>query len=179
MDIFRKVALSSTTSSHSIDNDEREDIIPVVSRIDPSNNIDCAINFAKILKDNKIGEGMKIAGSLDPYFYGYYNRIKKMLMDLDLDDYVTFETDASLDKLLLIMSKCKAYFHPRSGEHFGMSIVEAMSSGLIPVVPNIGDQTEFVPFKYQFHDLNQAAQITSSIFNASNHDGIAISNSVA
>ncbi len=100
-------------------------------------------------------------------------------MDLDLDGYVTFETDASLDKLLLIMGKCKAYFHPRSGEHFGMSIVEAMSAGLIPVVPDIGGQTEFVPFKYQFRDLSQAAQITSSIFDLSYPDRIAISDSVA
>jgi hypothetical protein len=185
VEIFRKVGLPSTdttdtTNSHSIGNDdEREDTILVVSRIDPAKNIDYAISFAKILKENRIGKGMIIAGSLDPYFYGYYNKTRKMVMDLDLGDYVTFETDVSLDKLLNIMGKCKAYFHPRSGEHFGMSIVEAMSAGLIPVVPDIGGQTEFVPSKYQFHDLNQAANITSSIFNKSSHnDRIAISNSV-
>ena len=140
VEIFRRVALSSIASSHSFDNDERDDIILVVSRIDPAKNIDYVISFAKILKENRIGKGMIIAGSLDPYFYGYYSKINKTVMDLDLDDYVTFETDASLDRLLLIMGKCKAYFHPRSGEHFGMSIVEAMSAGLIPVVPDIGGQ---------------------------------------
>ncbi len=176
VDIFRNFALSP--SSCSIDKDEREDIILVVSRIDPAKNIENAINFAKTLKENKIGKGMIIVGSLDPYFYEYHDKIKKMVMDSDLEDYVTFEIDASFDELLSIMKKCKVYFHPRAGEHFGMSIVEAMSAGLIPVVPDVGGQTEFVPFKHQFHNLKQAAQIASSAFNVSYSDRIAISNLV-
>jgi glycosyltransferase involved in cell wall biosynthesis len=180
VDTFRNLALSSSSSPPSIDDDDdgREDIILVLSRIDPEKNIENAINFAKTLNENKIGKGMIIAGSLDPYFYGYYNKLKKMVMDLNLNDYITFEIDASFDKLLSVMRRCKAYFHPRSGEHFGMSIVEAMSAGLIPVVPDVGGQTEFVPRKYQFHELNQAAQITSSVFDAFYPDRIAVSNLV-
>jgi glycosyltransferase involved in cell wall biosynthesis len=76
------------------------------------------------------------------------------------------------------MEKSKVYFHPRAGEHFGMSIVEAMSAGLVPIVPDIGGQTEFVPSKYQYKTLEQAVQITSSAFNVSNSERIFISNSV-
>ncbi len=85
-----------------------------------------------------------------------------MIADFNLVDYVTLEIDISLDELLSVMSKSKVYFHARLGEHFGISIVEAMSAGLVPVVPDIGGQTEFVPSKYQFHTLEQAAQIMSS-----------------
>jgi hypothetical protein len=36
-----------------------------------------------------------------------------------------------------------------------------MDAGLIPVVSDDGGQTEFVPLKYQYHILEQAAQIIS------------------
>jgi len=40
-----------------------------------------------------------------------------------------------------------------------MSIVEAMSAGLIPVVTDEGGQTEFVQKKYQYHSIEQAVDI--------------------
>ncbi len=43
------------------------------------------------------------------------------------------------------MRKSKVYFHPMVGEHFGISIVEAMAAGLVPVVSDVGGPTEFVP----------------------------------
>jgi glycosyltransferase involved in cell wall biosynthesis len=43
------------------------------------------------------------------------------------------------------MKKSKLYFHPLAGEPFGISIAEAMASGLIPSVPAVGGSTEFVP----------------------------------
>ena len=171
VDTFRNSALLLSSP------DEREDIILVVSRIDPLKRVENAIMLAKLLKDNNIGKGMKIVGSLDPYYYNYYSHLKKMIVDFNLVDYVTLEIDISLDKLLSVMSKSKVYFHPRPGEHFGISIVEAMSAGLVPIVPDIGGQTEFVPSKYHFHTLEQAAQIMSSTFNIPDSERILISNS--
>lgn len=104
---------------------------------------------------------MIIVGNLDEYNHGHYISLKEMVDDLNLKDYVRFEIDASIDKLVLNMKKSKVYFHPRSGEHFGILIVEAMSAGLIPVVPDKGEQTEFVPAKYQYNTLEQASQIIS------------------
>jgi len=51
------------------------------------------------------------------------------------------------------MRETNIYFHTLAGESFGISTVEAMSAGLIPIVPDIGGHTEFVPRKYQFHTL--------------------------
>jgi glycosyltransferase involved in cell wall biosynthesis len=173
VDTFRNSALLSPNGDN-----ERENVILVVSRIDPSKNIENAINFAKLLKENKIGKGMIIAGSLDHYFDGYYNKLKEMIMDLKLFDYVTFEINVSLDKLVSFMKKSKVYFHPRVGEHFGMSIVEAMSAGLIPIVPDIGGQTEFVPPRYHYSVLQKATQIASSAFGVPYSERVQISNSV-
>ena len=43
------------------------------------------------------------------------------------------------------------------GEHFGVSIVEAMAAGLVPIVPSYGGCSEIVPSGYQYHTLQEAA----------------------
>ena len=80
-----------------------------------------------------------------------------MIADYDLSDYVGLLTNISFTKLIQLMQLARVYFHPRIDEHFGISTVEAMASGLVPVVSNFGGQTEFVPSKYQFHTLGHAA----------------------
>lgn len=176
---FRNALLGS-------DDNIRNDIILIVSRIDPSKEIQNAIKLAKILKDRNTGRGMKIVGSLYYYNFKYYSYLEQMVRDLDLTDYITFEVNASLDKLLSIMREAKVYFHPATGgeapiqrgEQFGMSIVEAMAAGLIPIVPDIGGPTEFVSKKYQYRTLEQAAEIISSAFHLQYAERVQMSNSV-
>ena len=159
IETFRNVA------SMSNGDDERNDIILVISRIAPHKKIENAIKLAKILKDNKIGKGMKIVGNLYDYYFDYYSELKDMVLDLGLTDYITFEINASLAKLLYIIGESRVYFHPMVGDHFGMAVVEAMAAGLIPVVPNEGGPTEFVPREYQFNTIEQAAEIITYVFN--------------
>ena len=159
IETFRNVALMANGD------DERNDIILVISRIDPHKKIENAIKLAKILKDKNIGRGMKIVGNLYYYYFHYYSELKQMVLDFGLTDYITFEINASLDKLLSIMRESKVYFHPMTGEHFGMAVLEAMAAGLIPVVPNAGGITEFVPQEYQFNTIEQAAEIIMHVFN--------------
>ena len=104
---------------------DRKDLILIVCRIDPLKEIENAIKLARILKDSNIGKGMKIVGSISHYNLDYYSHLNKLVEDFDLGDYVTFETNASLDRLLSIMREVKVYFHPMVGEHFGMSVAEA------------------------------------------------------
>jgi glycosyltransferase involved in cell wall biosynthesis len=159
IETFRNVA------SMSNGDDERNDIILVISRIAPHKKIENAIKLAKILKDNKIGKGMKIVGNLYDYYFDYYSELKHMVLELGLTDYITFEINASLAKLLYIIGESRVYFHPMVRDHFGIAVVEAMAAGLIPVVPNEGGPTEFVPREYQFNTIEQAAEIITYVFN--------------
>ena len=172
VNVFRNRALL-----HSFSN-PREDIILVISRFHPSKKIENAIVLAKLLKQYKIGTGMKIVGNLTPARYGYYFYLKQTVDDYDLTDYVTFEINVSFDKLLELMRKSKIYFHPLVGEPFGISTVEAMSAGLIPIVPDIGGHTEFVPLKYQFHTFGEGVEAIASALDVPYSERVLISNSV-
>ena len=159
IETFRNVSFSANS------NDEQSDMILVISRIAPHKKIENAIKLAKILKDNNIGKGMKIIGNLYYYYFDYYSELKQMVLNLGLTDYVKFEINASLNKLLSSMRESRVYFHPMVGEHFGIAVLEAMAAGLIPVVPNEGGIAEFVPPKYQFNTIEQAAKIIIDLFN--------------
>jgi glycosyltransferase involved in cell wall biosynthesis len=172
---FRNAALRA----NGVNESESKDIILVISRIAPHKKIENAIKLAKILKDNNIGNGMKIVGNLYHYFLDYYSELRQMVLDLGLTDYVTFEINASFDRLLSIIRKSRVYFHPMVGEHFGMSAIEAMAAGLIAVVPNEGGITEFVPQQYQFRTIEHAAEIITYIINrVPTRDRIKISKSM-
>ena len=88
----------------------------------------------------------------------YLEMLRRLTQKHGLNDNLVIEVDASFDRLLELMRKSKVYLHPFAGEPFGISTVEAMSAGLIPVVPDEGGYTEFVPEYYQFHTHQQAAR---------------------
>jgi glycosyltransferase involved in cell wall biosynthesis len=168
VDIFRGAAL---------DSNQREDMIIVISRIAPDKQIENAIEVARIMRSRGIGKGMIIAGNLHLYDHQYYQELKNMIADYDLPDYVSLQTNISFNQLLQLMQLAKVYFHPRIDEHFGISIVEAMASGLLPVVSNIGGHTEFVPSQYHFQTLSHAADLIALAFQATNSERRAISDS--
>jgi glycosyltransferase involved in cell wall biosynthesis len=158
VETFREAALKSTT--------QREDMILVISRIAPDKQIENAIKVEKILKDRGIGKVLVIAGNLHRYDDHYYQQLKKMITDYNLSDYVSLQTNVSFSKLIQLMQLSKVYFHPRIDEHFGISIVEAMAAGLVPIVSDVGGHTEFVPSKYHFHTLDHAADLIELAFEA-------------
>jgi glycosyltransferase involved in cell wall biosynthesis len=165
VETFRETALKPTI--------QREDIILVISRIAPDKQIENAIELAKILRGRGIGrkkKGMVIAGNVHHYDEQYYQELKKMIADYDLSDYISLQTTISFSKLVKLMQLAKVYFHPRIDEHFGISSVEAMASGLVPIVSDIGGHTEFVPSKYHFHTLDHAADLVALAFEATTTD---------
>jgi glycosyltransferase involved in cell wall biosynthesis len=170
VDTFQKIASKSN---------QRENMILVISRIAPDKQIENAIEVARLIRRRGLGKGMIIAGNLHHYDNNYYQQLKKMIADYDLSDCVSLQTNISFSKLVELMQLAKVYFHPRIDEHFGISIVEAMASGLVPIVSDVGGHTEFVPPKYHFHTLGHAADLIASACEATNSERRALSNSTA
>jgi glycosyltransferase involved in cell wall biosynthesis len=179
IDKFRKANLSYRSSY-----DKKQNIVLVVSRFSADKEIENAITLANLLKDKclrgKIQETkMIIAGNFSELNYKYVRFLEKMIIDYGLQNYVKLVFGASFDSLLDLMKKSKVYFHPLAGEPFGIAIVEAMASGLIPIVPMIGGSSEFVPSEYQYHTIQQAADIIANILNEIDDDVVLIRDKIS
>lgn len=93
------------------------------------------------------------AGGLMPGDQGYLARLRDLAKGLP----VTFEPNIPINKLVDYYQKARVYWHaagfgetdPRYMEHFGISTVEAMSAGAVPIVYYGGGQPEIVD-----HGLN-------------------------
>jgi glycosyltransferase involved in cell wall biosynthesis len=153
VDIFRNACLTSNSP---------DDSILVISRFHPSKKIENVIHLAKLLHQNELGTEMNIVGNMLPDGVGYFNYLNNLVKHYELEDFVRFEINLRFDRLLDLMRRSKVYVHPLPGEPFGISTVEAMSAGIIPVVPDIGGHTEFVPAKYQFHTYGQGVRAVAA-----------------
>jgi glycosyltransferase involved in cell wall biosynthesis len=169
VDIFRNRCLGSNI---------RDDSILVVSRFHPSKKIENAIHLAKLLRQNEVGICMNIVGNMPPDGIGYFNYLNDLVRHYGLEDLIRFENNVRFDRLLDLMCRSKVYVHPLPGEPFGISTVEGMSAGMIPVVPDIGGHTEFVPTRYQFHTFGQGVEAVAAALAAPASERIKLSHSI-
>ena len=151
--LYPPVDVEKFTSS-----ENKENIILSVGRFDNILNAkkqDVLIEAFKKLFQNNRQLGWKLilmGGSRDlPEENHYLNHLKKLVGSLPIE----FIVNPDFDQLKEIYSKSKIYWHaagfgveeylhPEETEHFGMTVVEAMDSGLVPLVVAKGGLTEIV-----------------------------------
>lgn len=91
---------------------------------------------------------LKLIGSLGNGDEKYLEDLRKLAKGLP----VNFYPNLDYDKLIKFYGEASIYWHasgfgeddPTKMEHFGISTVEAMAGGSVPVVPNKGGQREIV-----------------------------------
>jgi glycosyltransferase involved in cell wall biosynthesis len=136
----------------------REHQVLVISRFSREKQIEKAVKIARLLNGNIRFE---VIGSLVPANRPYFNSLRKMIQENGLQGKVKLTPNASNEELLNAMSTSRIYLHTMYGEHFGVSIVEAMAAGLIPIVPSYGGCSEIVPLEYHYSTLEDAAACIS------------------
>lgn len=154
--LYPPVSTFLLNHSKSIFNKPREDVAVTVARISESTiwggkNLRIIPYIAK-LTDKNIS--FLIMGVLESKKALY--SILKLLKKLEVLDRVKVLTDVPADQLRTILVNSKVYFHPAINEHFGVSIVEAMASGCIPVVHDSGGPREFVPKDLRYRSIEEA-----------------------
>ena len=87
-----------------------------------------------------------------------YERLKRTIHKLGVAERVKLMPNASRDDVKRLLKKAKIYLHTMIGEHFGISIVEAMAAGCVPIVHNSGGMKEFVPREYRYESVKEAAE---------------------
>jgi glycosyltransferase involved in cell wall biosynthesis len=148
------VDIERFSSAYNKSINSREVKVLVVSRFSPEKLIENAIKIAHLL-GGKIK--FQIIGSLAPANRPYFKRLQLMIENYGLSRTVTLTPNASNEELIDSMSKSMIYLHTMIGEHFGVSIIEAMAAGLLPIVPAYGGCSEIVPTDHQYHTLEEAA----------------------
>ncbi|BFH73206.1 glycosyltransferase family 4 protein [Sulfurisphaera javensis] len=131
----------------------RENMFVTIARFERGKMIENSLIFSSM-------SGIKgvIIGNLNDR--KYFNELSKLKEKLKVD--VKFLPNLPREEVLKYLSKAKIYFHPTIGEHFGIPIVEAMASGVIPIVPKESGSSELVPdFSYQ--NIEDAVRIAKDI----------------
>jgi glycosyltransferase involved in cell wall biosynthesis len=155
-----------------IDSKMRQERIVTLVRFDPSKNIEIIFDIIRELPNHIEWD---ILGSLSPKNFQYFRMLRRKSEILGLSKKIFFHPNAPEEKVLASFANSKVYFHPTRGEHFGISIVEAMAAGLIPIVWNYGGSSEIVPIQYQFSRKEEAAEKIVKAMDLASKDGDSLS----
>jgi len=137
----------------------REDLVVTVSRFAPEKELEKIPYIAKRTKSNL---KFTLIGLL--HDRRVYESILENIKRLGLNGRIEVIANASKKEVDNILRRAKIYLHTMAGEHFGISIVEAMAVGCIPIVPRLGGMIEYVPSIYAYETIEEAAEkIQSSI----------------
>ena len=89
----------------------------------------------------------------------YFNKCKKYI-ELNQLKNVKLFTDLKLEEVNGILNFSQFFLHTTQNEPFGITTVQAIRRGCIPIVPNNGGQMEIVNIEeLRFSDISQAVDI--------------------
>jgi glycosyltransferase involved in cell wall biosynthesis len=125
--------------------------IIIVGRIVPDKKIDEMIDIYLNNKIYNTGYHLLVVGNTDTEFNWYLNRLKEKING---HDEISIHTDVGITELKQYYLESEIFWHakgigvkdvnPLEMEHFGMTTVEAMACGCVPVVINKAGQKEIV-----------------------------------
>lgn len=148
-DFFRAENLNDTTRSDTvvtvarIAEDKRPETIPQIAKLVTKNFSFVIIGSCRLQQEALV-----------------LSRLRKLIRDLGVEKKVKVLLNISRKRQRDILQHSKIYLHPQVPyESFGISVVEAMFAGCIPVVPDIGGLREIVPREQRYASLEEAAAL--------------------
>lgn len=138
-------------------------LIVTISRYDPSKNLEKVIYVAKHLPEARfVIAGRALDGASIKYFHGL-----RVLIDKYLAKNVALFLNVSSDFKYDLLAKAHVYFHPTIGEHYGMSVAEALCFGAIPIVPRRSGACLDIVYRYNvgecYDTYDEAIEIIKSV----------------
>jgi glycosyltransferase involved in cell wall biosynthesis len=133
-----------------------------VSRFTPEKNLDKVVEVAGELREFKF----TMIGGRAKYSEPVIGKLNKRIRELRVDN-VELLFNVPRGKLREVLGIAKYYLHPPYAEHFGISVVEAMSAGCIPIVYRDGgawyDVVSRVSDTLGYYDIREVPQIIREI----------------
>jgi len=129
-----------------IANDKRPDTIPQIAKLA---SVDVAFTI--------------IGNCKTAYEMGMLQSLRKSIKKLGVEKKVAVLLNVSREKQREILQNSKVYLHPLVPyESFGVSALEAMSAGCIPVVPDIAGLREIAPKELRYKTIEEAASLVDA-----------------
>lgn len=126
---------------------DKEDLILMISRISKEKNIEMIGELS-----NRIDSKFVVVGFVTDKNRKYLEKLKKRFPNL------TITPNASSDEKMRYLGKAKILLHTAINEPYGMTKIEGMAAGCVPLVHNSGGNPENVPSGCTFKDLDEAEQ---------------------
>src|SRR6267143_303695 len=128
----------------------RENLVVTIGRIVPEKRFHLFIELARIVPKTRF----VAIGSLSDETSAYYDQLKK-----SAPENVSFVL-SPLRKVRDILGRALAYVQCAEDEHFGITIVEAMAAGCVPIVHDSGGPKEIVTSDvgFRWSNLSVAAR---------------------
>lgn len=128
---------------------EKENKVVSIGRFVPAKNYETVIEVAKLLPSVEfviIGVKQNVE---------YFEKLKRIK-----PSNVTLLGDVPRETLINELARARVYLHTMVGEHFGISIVEAMAAGCTPVVHRSGGAVEVVgDLGYTYATVEECAEV--------------------
>lgn len=150
----------------------KENIILVLSRIEKSKHLETLIDAYKSSEFLTKNYKMIIAGGLTKSLEYYKDELSTRAGTANIE----FIVNAPFEKITELYNKASIFWHckgfeidedkePELMEHFGMSTVEAMSAGCVPIVINAAGQKETVNEEcgFKWNSVKELVSFTEEI----------------
>jgi len=148
--LYPPVDVNSLVYSRS---DSKENWVLTIASFTPSKRLDLIPSIAR-----RVDARFVILCTLNnkPYYHSVVNMIKKF----GLKERVRILPDCHENYKVKIdlLRKAKVLLSPSVAEPFGISIVEGMAGGCIPIAHDSGGPREYVPRDWLYRDLDEAVQ---------------------
>ena len=128
----------------------RENLVVTIGRIVPEKRFHLFVELARLVPETRF----VAIGSLSEDSSAYYERLTRTA-----PENVSFVL-SPLRKVKNILGRAMAYVHCAENEHFGITIVEAMAAGCVPIVHDSGGPREIVTSDvgFRWSNLSVAAR---------------------
>jgi glycosyltransferase involved in cell wall biosynthesis len=113
---------------------EKKNQICMLCRISPEKNLEFAVEVL-----NRVQYPTIIIGAVTTATMPYFNKLQEMCAE-----HVVISPNISRQNLEHILSESKVFFHS-AVETFGISVVEGIASGCIPIAPDNSAHPETIP----------------------------------
>ena len=131
---------------------KRPDQVVTLSRFAPEKRLEMIPQIARQLDKVKF----LIVGNLNDR--KVYLELSKQIKDLNLEENIVLMANVPKEQLRDILFNSKICLHCANYEAFGISLIEAMACGCLPIAYDAGGPKEIVPEKFRYKTIDEAAE---------------------